>query len=989
MNADEMIQAIKNAENLRNHGRLLETYQLYRYILSERLFASVEFMAEDLFVIQSLADLTILFGDIEAADNLLNGAVELYQNANNIPLANFTLLRRMHLALDRGLLRQADLLLRSLEPQIGNIENIQFSPSGLQQWESGCLWLQSDSKEQSILFSELYLVMGRLLCALGQYGDALTSLNRGLFHGKNLTSELDIYRVLHLKFTIASAYLEQGELSTAKEHLNLLKSDFDEKKQPEAFIRWLEFYGKINLLCGNLGKALKQFQQVQDICNKSGFKRAVLIATFNLAHVLIFLNQTSLAKDYLMTAKTDAEAFQDPILINRANLLLHLADARGQSLVMGNPGFSVKQIRQGKLSNANNDDSDDSENNNSNENQPFLSTQSSNYLAFFEDRVLAFYWYLSRFDLEKANQRLSIIQQTFLLSDSQLIHQKIKILEGILAYYYGVENPQSHPDKIRSAALTFEQVIPYLQQLDLKPELWQVQRFYIWCLSRLNSSAEILEDLTKENDNLLTEMTESLSPQYQAIYLLNKWTADEEYLATQITQIQRLKAQIKKKILTLPWQYWLLLKRLHKLLERIDKYKDVLAKRQLKNQEIPFTETLPKLSLIKRLLTHPRDRITLSFLVLPDRVIVITTRSLFDFSWFKLNFKVLPITRLQLRNLVQNWHKNIGKINDLRDMVIEDKEKDMGVDEQKRDLDIDVDEERENIEGNNSTIAQKISNLLQIDSLLEKLPKRIKKLTIIADDILHGFPFSTLIYQGKYLIEKYGISLAYESNYQQYKSQSSSVKKETLLVGVAQGQGIVTDLLNVEPEINNVSNWLNQHNILSPIKLMNNDAKKADIKSYLKKSCFFHLASHGTFEYNSPDKSGFVLIVDSKKEIFSLREISELDLTGLRHATLSSCWLADHYISPGRWVISLPETFWRSGTESILGCLWQVNDQVAVSFMNRFYEYLDEHPRDEALHLTQLDCLNKKLPNCDYLDTQKPIYWSGFNLYGNYSKLKL
>ena len=316
------------------------------------------------------------------------------------------------------------------------------------------------------------------------------------------------------------------------------------------------------------------------------------------------------------------------------------------------------------------------------------------------------------------------------------------------------------------------------------------------------------------------------------------------------------------------------MKRLYNLLEKIDKYKDVLAKRQLKNQEITFknqelTETVSNRYLIRRLLTHPRDRITLSFLVLPDRIIVITTRSLFDFSWFKLNFKVLPVTRLQLRNLIQDWYKNIDKINDLRDMVIGDKEGNMAVDEQKRDLD--MDEEIENIEGNNSTIAQEISNLLQIDSLLEKLPKRIKKLTIIADDILHGFPFSTLIYRGKYLIENYAISLAYESNYQQYHSQSPSVKKETLLVGVAQGQGIVNDLPNVEPEINNVSDWLNQHNILSPIKLMNNDAKKTDIKSYLKKSCFFHLASHGTFEYNSPDKSGFVLTHIPHVKVYNLR----------------------------------------------------------------------------------------------------------------------
>ena len=110
-----------------------------------------------------------------------------------------------------------------------------------------------------------------------------------------------------------------------------------------------------------------------------------------------------------------------------------------------------------------------------------------------------------------------------------------------------------------------------------------------------------------------------------------------------------------------------------------------------------------------------------------------------------------------------------------------------------------------------------------------------------------------------------------------------------------------------------------------------------------------------------------------------------MNLTNLRHATLCSCWSADHFILPGRWIISLPETLWRSGTQSILGCLWKVNDKIAVSFMTRFYNYLDEFPRDEALHQTQLDCLNNRLPNCGIEYTDNPFLWAGFNLYGDYT----
>ena len=158
-----------------------------------------------------------------------------------------------------------------------------------------------------------------------------------------------------------------------------------------------------------------------------------------------------------------------------------------------------------------------------------------------------------------------------------------------------------------------------------------------------------------------------------------------------------------------------------------------------------------------------------------------------------------------------------------------------------------------------------------------------------------------------------------------------------------------------------------------------------------------------------------------------------MDLTQLCHATLSSCWSADHFILPRRWVISLSETLWRSGTQSILSCLWEVKDEFAVSFMNRFYKYLYLHkfPRDEALRHTQLDCLrnclyepiiedkfrlfaikllqalpishsirDKLIRHCIESqskeqhkiredDTEKLLFWAGFNIYGDYTVLKL
>jgi CHAT domain-containing protein len=195
-------------------------------------------------------------------------------------------------------------------------------------------------------------------------------------------------------------------------------------------------------------------------------------------------------------------------------------------------------------------------------------------------------------------------------------------------------------------------------------------------------------------------------------------------------------------------------------------------------------------------------------------------------------------------------------------------------------------------------------------------------------------------------------------------------------------------------EINLIAGWLNRRQF--KVRRFDDSApkfepaKKAAILDRLPRADLFHIACHGVFKADAPDQSGLVLIPQpDAPEILSLRELSDLNLADLRHATLSSCWSADHFILPGRWIISLPETLWRAGARSILGCLWVVSDDLTVAFMRRFYERLETCPRDEALQLTQLECLRRKLPNCEIEDQSNLYYWAGYNLYGDHERLNL
>jgi CHAT domain-containing protein len=825
--------------------------------------------------------------------------------------------------------------------------------------------------------------MGRLLSALGQYGEALKALQRGLFHAQEETAaDLAKQTLLPLKLAIASAYLEKGDFEQADNYLSLLKEPCDSSQHLEYQIRWLELSGKLHLLWGNLGAGLKRFQQVQEKCQQMQLHRAVLRSNLNLAHILILFNQTSTAQQYLADTQNNALQIDDKALVARAELLLQLASARSRSLVTASPaGMSVVDMRKQKRYQQTVEKLWQS---------PDLSTQSSNYLAWFEDRALAFQWYLSNFQLKNASDLLQHIKRVFKSTDSQLIQIQIQILSGISSYYQGTES--NDLTKINQAHQILAEICPQLEEMSLKPELWQVQRILIWCRTRLNYPLPEIETLTTATNQLLEQMTSSLTPEDQVFYLLNKWTADEEYIAAQITQLQRLQVRLrnsnflheivsawkKKDFLQLrlsssnfllrPWLHLQLMRKLNALVEHIDRYKDVLAKRTIKGDSPQETLRVPPASLLLRILTHPKNRVTLSFLILPDRVLVVkTSRFLFD-------FEVIPTTRVAVRNVVQRWYQNIERMNGVR-----------------RDMNLVSNHDYQQQMTSATAVGQKITDnladILQLPKILDRIPKHIEALTIVPDDILHGFPFASVMYKGEYLIKRYALAIAYESKSKPIKPKRSiPLKKQALVIGISNGNKKFNPLPGVRRELPHINKWLDSHQI-KYLQLVNNDAHKAAIIETISKATLLHIACHGTFEPNQPDSSGLVLISDSgEQEILSVRELSEIDLTKLRHATLSSCWSADHFILPRRWIISLPETLWRSGTESILGCLWEIDDKVAVSFMAKFYNYLNNYPRDQALRRTQLDCLGNRLPNCRD-ETDNPLFWAGFNLYGDYHPL--
>jgi CHAT domain-containing protein len=152
----------------------------------------------------------------------------------------------------------------------------------------------------------------------------------------------------------------------------------------------------------------------------------------------------------------------------------------------------------------------------------------------------------------------------------------------------------------------------------------------------------------------------------------------------------------------------------------------------------------------------------------------------------------------------------------------------------------------------------------------------------------------------------------------------------------------------------------------------------------LPQSQFAHIVSHGIFRPDRPDESGLMLIAaDGSSELVSLRDLSNLDLSVLDLLTLSSCWGADSFVLPGRFVLSLPEMCWRAGARRVIASLWEVDDEVGAALIQRFYHYLESHAPDEALARTREDCSRNELLPPGSRDTSYPFYWAGLQVYGD------
>jgi hypothetical protein len=931
------------AEAACHRGDFAAGLQAYRAILESRLAATRQsfdqLLAADLVVVDRLGDLAALFGLFDASDDLFHAMAVLTRSKGNELAADYAQLKRAELSLARGAVREAFERVRELEPRIGDITAINMSAEGFALWEARTAWRGLPAADQQMLFSRIYYLLVRLLAAIGQYPHAIRAADRSTVYTGAQAVDLAQQARLPTALARASALFETGDLDAADGALRSIGT-LDAAVQPGWRVAWLELRGRLDLARGEFAGAAARFDEVLQLCRGGGFRQAAVTANLNRAHLLILLNRIREALTHVEEAEGDALTLGDRAALIRAHFLRTVADARRHSLADAvSFELSLTETLRGRRRGASSEDG-----------LPDLIEvpQSANFLTLFEDRALQVQWLLAQKRLDAAQSLLTELRSdgVFGATPSRLVRTRLDVLQGLLAYYQG--NPRQAAEVLAAAAIE-------LAAMRLRPELWQVMRVQGWCAAQLGQAAEE-QIFVQRAEALMDEIARSLGGAERAIFLLNKWTAEEEYLAGEVTRLVAAKAAFRQaRLLARPFAWLKMARRLNRLITRIDRHKALVAESAV-GSPAPRDERGP--SLLRRLLTGTRRRMTVAFLVLPDRVLVVSC------GLAHLDFQVAAVTRIEVREKVRSWHERMHTSENVRDLAAIPPE------------------EPPKATGSG---AESLVDALHLPALFAGLPARIRELKVVPDDVLHGFPFVATPLGDGQLIDRFAISTQFETLPPRRPRSSTAAK--ALLVAVSRGCGKIAPLPHTIAELERVGGWLAERGIASRT-MVDDRATKLEVMEALGEAAVFHIACHGVFVPDRPDASGMLLIPQADQvEILSLRDLSRMQLAKCNHATLSSCWSADNFILPGRWLVSLPETLYRAGARSVLACTWPVDDRVAGPFMARFYALAGTLPRSEALRRTQVECRSRTLPHCDGIDTRDPFYWAGFTLFGEADRI--
>ncbi|MEZ5398419.1 MAG: CHAT domain-containing protein [Bryobacteraceae bacterium] len=274
-----------------------------------------------------------------------------------------------------------------------------------------------------------------------------------------------------------------------------------------------------------------------------------------------------------------------------------------------------------------------------------------------------------------------------------------------------------------------------------------------------------------------------------------------------------------------------------------------------------------------------------------------------------------------------------------------------------------------------------------------------KRLIVVPDGVLSYLPFETLQGAGPRLIERFAVSYspsasalaALRQRRQARPSQSRILLAfaDPALPGASTSSPALADLAERGFSFVPLPNARGE--VAAIRALFPTPATKAYVGGEAREQAFktetldayryIHIAAHGFFDEQHPERSGLVLSREGDSEsdgVLQAPEIARLRLSA-DVVTLSACQTGLGRILAGEGVVGLSRAFLHAGAQSLVVSLWNVNDAATAGLMKRFYSGLKgglDH--DEALRRAKLAVMHGGGA------WRHPYFWAPFVLAGDY-----
>jgi len=271
--------------------------------------------------------------------------------------------------------------------------------------------------------------------------------------------------------------------------------------------------------------------------------------------------------------------------------------------------------------------------------------------------------------------------------------------------------------------------------------------------------------------------------------------------------------------------------------------------------------------------------------------------------------------------------------------------------------------------------------------LLAGLPDMtgVTRLLVVPDGPFHDVPFETLTIPNTktLVVERFDVSYLPSAAWLVYRTSQARRTWmwpwERMLVAFGDPPPVagLPRLSHAEDEIRGIADTLAGRSVLH----LGAGAQKRFVDQAASSAPVLHFSTHAFGDARDPERSRILLAPPGPggpADYLFLREIYDLDLSGVQLVTLAACDTERGKVVRGEGVEGFSRALLAAGAATAVTTKWDVGDRASAEFMKRFYFALaDGQPETAALRQAKLEFLHSPLA------WSHPRYWAGYVLSGD------